>query len=66
MLISTAVGVYRGIPIPRGGRNVVTNTVLPRFFVQKVVTKVVTFLVGGRNKHTEESCFSAHSIENSE
>jgi hypothetical protein len=38
-----------GIPIPSGGRNVVTNTVLPRFFAQKVVTKVVTFFRRGRN-----------------
>ena len=29
---------------PPEGRNVVTNTVLPRFFERKVVTQVVTFL----------------------
>jgi hypothetical protein len=33
-----------GIRIPHGGRNVVTNADLPRFFAGKVVTKVVTFL----------------------
>jgi len=36
------------IPIPPGSRNVATNTVLPRFFAQKVATKVATFLGWGR------------------
>jgi hypothetical protein len=35
--------------IPRGGRNVVTNTVLPRFFAQKVVTKGRNIFGRGRN-----------------
>jgi hypothetical protein len=29
---------------PPGGCNVATNTILPRFFEQKVATKVATFL----------------------
>jgi hypothetical protein len=39
----------RGMPIPLGGCYVATSLDLPRFFGEKVATKVATFLLGGRN-----------------
>jgi hypothetical protein len=39
----------RGYTDPPGGRNVVTNTILPRFFARKVVTKGRNIFARSRN-----------------